>query len=406
MEKERIGIITLYYNNNNYGGLAQAYALYKYLCNQGYEVKLISFAKKPSKQSISERLKKRLNFKNGIKGFVKGIVWLIKWIVNDLVIKKIGKIRLQKFQAKIDIRNNRFAEFRNWIPHTAVYTFSTINEVAEQFDVFISGSDQIWKPSVVQEPFVLSFVPNDKKKISYASSITTSNIGQDKKYCEFMQKHLTGYQAISVREKEAQQELTDILKREVHHVVDPTLLLEREEWENIAAERIVNEKYIFAYFLGNSSEQKKYVEKIAKKCGLAIVNLPFVSGEYNSYDWKFGDFQLYDVGIPEFFSLIKYAEVIFTDSFHAVCFCWIFKRAFYVFDRHVGFDGTKMSSRIDSILQLMQLENRKIDITSQIDFDEKILFESNILKNKIDYSKLFLNKSLSFDEVRNVNSVL
>ena len=115
---------------------------------------------------------------------------------------------------------------------------------------------------------------------------------------------------------------------------------------------------------------------------------------YNNADETFGDIKLFDVGLGEFFSLIKNAECVFTDSFHAVCFSWIFKTRFYVFDRDVGFDGTKMSSRIDSILKLMNLEDRKIDCDSNVDLEQNVNFESEDLCDMITKSRKYLDDAL------------
>lgn len=394
MIKKRVGIITLYHNSNNYGGIAQAYALQKYMENIGCDAKLISFFKQKQKKPMNERLKRRLNAKEGFCGFLKGMIWICKWIVKDVLIKKVHRISLKKYHASMEQRKKRVATFRESIPHTDVYTVDIIKQCVPMFDIFISGSDQIWKPSVIQGPFVLDFVPEDKRKVSYASSVTSINISEDAKYCEFMKTNLKDYYDISVRELATQKELSDILGRNVKLVVDPTLLLSRDEWENVAEKRIIKEHYIFTYFLGDSPIQKKYVERIAQKNNLRIVNLPFASGEYNKYDCKFGDYRLFDVGIPEFFSLIKYADVVFTDSFHAICFSWNFRTKFYVFDRNVGFDGTGMSSRIDSILELMNLKARKIDTSTKIDLAEDICFESETMNKKIEYSKKYIQDFL------------
>lgn len=394
MRKRKVGIITLYYNNNNYGGIAQAYALQKYLENLGCETKLISFSKNKVKKSLRERIKKRLNIKNGVIGFIKGTIWIFRWGVKDIIIKKLNKISFKKYQSDMEKRREAMGRFREIIPHTDVYTIDNIEQCVLLFDIFVSGSDQIWKPGVVQGPFVLDFVPPEKRKVSYASSVTSTNISDDKKYCQFMQANLQDYYDISVREAATQKELSAILGREVKHVVDPTLLLSRDEWECVAGERMIQETYIFAYFLGDSPSQKRYVESIAKNNNLKIVNLPFAAGEYNKSDCRFGDYKLYNVGVPEFFSLIKYAEVVFTDSFHAVCFSWNFKTKFFVFDRNVGFDGTNMSSRIESILDMMNLKNRKIDVSDCIDLFEEIIFQSEDLDEKISYSKQYIQNFL------------
>ena len=393
MSRKRIGITTLYHNSENYGGLAQAYGLYKYLDNLGYDVKIIDYVPYKKAKSLKERIAKRINFNNGFLSFLKGIGWTIRWLWNDIVIKNINRKKYKAYSSNILLRKNAFSNFRDAIPHTKLVDKESIFQINNDFDVFISGSDQIWKPSVVQDAYVLKFAEG-KTKFSYSSSITTTNICDDEVYFAYMKQALSDFKAVSVREEASRDELQEIIGRPVEWVVDPTILLPRENWEELCSEPVVKEKYIFAYFLGKGSKQKEKVERIAKENNLVIVNLPFVAGEYNKADETFGDIKLFDVGLGEFFSLIKNAECVFTDSFHAVCFSWIFKTRFYVFDRDVGFDGTKMSSRIDSILKLMNLEDRKIDCDSNVDLEQNVNFESEDLCDMITKSRKYLDDAL------------
>lgn len=393
MSRKRIGITTLYHNSENYGGLAQAYGLYKYLDNLGYDVKIIDYVPYKKAKSLKERIAKRINFNNGFLSFLKGIGWTIRWLWNDIVIKKFNRKKYKAYSSNILLRKNALANFRDAISHTKLVDKESIFQINNDFDVFISGSDQIWKPSVVQDAYVLKFAEG-KTKFSYSSSITTTNICDDEVYSAYMKQALSDFKAVSVREEASRDELQKIIGRPVEWVVDPTILLPRENWEELCSEPIVKEKYIFAYFLGKGSKQKEKVERIAKDNNLVIVNLPFVAGEYNKADETFGDIKLFDVGLGEFFSLIKNAECVFTDSFHAVCFSWIFKTRFYVFDRDVGFDGTKMSSRIDSILKLMNLEDRKIDCDSNVYLEQNVNFESEDLCDMITKSRKYLDDAL------------
>ena len=105
------------------------------------------------------------------------------------------------------------------------------------------------------------------------------------------------------------------------HVLDPTLLVDRESWHELAGKRRINGKYIFCYMLGDDRNQRKQIKEFAKKNGLKLVTLPHIVNssafQFKTQDWHFGDVQLYDVGIPEFLSLIQHAEIVVTDSFHA-----------------------------------------------------------------------------------------
>lgn len=391
----RIAILTLYNNNNNYGGMAQAYALCKYLNDNGFDTEIINYKKqKGFSGSFKDRLDAQVN-STGIKAIIQKGNYIVSWLFHKRAVA-LNRKKIKEYSNKLEIRKLKFQEFRDSIPHSKEYTAETIVDSLEKYDVFISGSDQIWKPGVIQDAYVLKFVPDNKKKISYATSIAISGIQKRAWFSRYLLENLSDYSAISVRECETAQELHHILKRNVSWVVDPTLLLDKSEWNRLVADRIVNEKYLFAYFLGKSEKQRKFVTEFARNNDLKIVNIPFAGGEYVEADQKFGDYRLFDIGIPEFFSLIKYAEIVFTDSFHAVCFSRVFEKNFYVMDRKVQSNGDKMNSRIESILQIMGLPDRLIcEDTSNCLQDEidYIQVEENLLPY-IENSKQFLRESL------------
>lgn len=391
----KIAILTLYNNNNNYGGLAQAYALCKYLNASGVDAEILNYKKqKGLSGSFKDRLDAQVN-STGIRAIIQKGSYIASWLFNKRV-AALNKKRIKKYHNELEIRKLKFQEFRDRIPHSKEYTIETIADSLEKYDIFISGSDQIWKPGVIQDAFVLRFVPDNKKKVSYATSIAISGIQKRAWFSRYLQENLSDYNAISVRECETAQELQHILKRDVSWVVDPTLLLDKSEWNHLVAERVVNEKYLFAYFLGKSEKQRKFVTDFAKNNGLKIVNLPFAAGEYVEADQKFGDYRLFDIGIPEFFSLIKYAEIVFTDSFHAVCFSRVFEKNFYVMDRKVQSNGDKMNSRIESILQIMGLPDRMVceDAPNCLQDEIDYIQVEKHLSPYIERSKQFLRDAL------------
>lgn len=387
---KKAGIITLYYKNDNYGGIAQGYALQQYINTLGIDSELISYQRTPAKiLSKGEELKKL-----GVKGFVS--------LKADCFFKKT-KVKLKNKNArkkyglslkdKLQQRKDAFEVSREEVPHSPVYTEDNIINCSDRYDYFISGSDQIWKPGVLQPPYIFTFLPENKVRFSYASSITTLN--NDKEYDEKMKNALEKYKWISVREESGQKYLEKLLNRNVDLVVDPTFLLSKEQWEEYITERQIKEKYVFTYFLGQSTKQRKIVEKYAKENNLKIVSLPHVEGKIYACDINFGDIQLYDVNVRQFLSLIKYAEVVFTDSFHAGVFSNIFETQYWIFEREVFSKKVSMNSRLDTLLALLGEEDRKVreytDIhNNNIDF-ENAKAKLNV---EIDKSKELLKKAL------------
>lgn len=403
MSQKRIGIITLYYNNNNYGGLAQAYALCNYLSGLGYSAKQLSFHKAAGLSgSLKDRIIIHMDGKGG-KGIMQGGNWLVKRLFDEIVLKKYNRYHLNKYAGKLNIRKQAFVSFRERIPHSKIYDSTTIAECVKDYDCFICGSDQVWKPGVIQDAFVLKFVPEGKKKISYAASIAIQGIEKRKWFCSYLKSNLDTFHSISVREKGTQKELETVIEKEVDLVVDPTLLLSKEEWNKNADKRIIEERYIFTYFLGSSKTQREFVQRIAQQNKYKIAALPFAGGKYIKSDEGFGDYRFFDIGIPGFLSLVKYADIVITDSFHAICFSYIFEREFYVLERKEKSKSDKMNSRIESILQMMGINERFIcemtDISVIPGIDYSVVNEN--MAGYISYSKAFLDKALesSKDEI-------
>lgn len=355
---KRVGIITHYYDSLNYGGNLQAYALTQFLIEHGYAAEQISFVFKKNPDtlptlSLSSFRKKLLQ--KGIRGCYRALrsrTW--------------GKISRRRFIMKRDAadradnvterRKKAFALFSNdMIAHSErVYTPQTVVECVKDYDAFITGSDQVWNFRMYFKAFYLDFVPSDKIKLSYAASVASPMLTHDQKMA--VQKSLADYKAVSLREKNALAMMTPLCQTEPVHVLDPTLLFQRQDWEKVCSERVVAEDYVFCYFLGNNQAARRAAERYAAKRGLKTVYIAFASGDYNPTDDEGrGDLRLVDVSPQDFISLVKYADRIFTDSFHAVVFSYLFEKQFYVFNRS---KAGEMSTRITDITALFGASER------------------------------------------------
>lgn len=390
---KKIGIITLYYNNDNYGGIAQAYALNKYIENLGYDSEVISYKRTPVHiPGVRERIKK--------EGLFSVICSKMEMLPEKLILKISTKYVVKKYgsdlEKKISQRKDAFKRSRELVRHSKVYTEDTIQNCIGAYDCYVSGSDQIWKPGVLQSPYVFEFLPDEYKRISYASSITVTDYPSQ--YGDYMKKNLAHYMWISVRENSAKTYLENLLHRSVDVVVDPTMLLDKNEWEKITGERVIKEHYLFAYLLGEDHKQRKQITQYAKERNIKIVTLPHVEGKVRAADIGFGDRQLYDIDLSAFLSLIKYADCVCTDSFHAVVFSNIFETDFFVFERVILSKKANMNSRLDTLLDMLGEKNKMI-------YKNKAITNANLqptdfidakerLREKVDQSKLLLNKAL------------
>lgn len=331
---KKIGIITHYYKSRNYGGNLQAYALCRFLSGEGFQAEQISYhmstmlASPPPK--VTSRLKKLLQPKK----------------VLDFVTRRVaGRLLRGRFDARY-ATIDRFN--RQQIPHSeTVYTAQTIDG-CDGYDAYITGSDQVW--NIQYEPaFYLRFVPSGRPRISYGASLGRASITA--KQGTRFREDLADFAAVSVREGDAARLLRPLVPVPVQQVLDPTLLLTREQWDEVCSARLVEGRYLFAYFLGDSTAQRKAAKAFAQRRGLSIVTLPYLEDVFRICDFSFGDRKLYAVSPADFISLIKHADYIFTDSFHGAVFSSLYGKEYYVFQR-AGHPG--MASRIYSLTALFK----------------------------------------------------
>lgn len=347
----KIGIITHYYKSINYGGNLQAYALLEYIKKLNLDAEQISYVRKS----------------NSLKHYVWKTIRTLKNYRNFVIWSNLKK------------RRNSILKFNlGMIKHSELFTDKTIKNANSKYDVFITGSDQVWHPSAVCPAYLLDFADKGKAKISYAASLAVDNIPEEK--IGMYKNSLKDFNAISVREKNAVDIINNLTEALVECTLDPTLLLSRKDWDKVSEEKNIPEKYIFTYFLGDSENHRNIAKEYAEKNNLRIVTLPYLTGNFRESDKKFGDYRLFDVSPGQFISLVKNAECIFTDSFHATVFSIIYNKEFFVFERSFK---TSMGSRLNTLTDMFDVKDRFLNTKDMcvIDYVE--------LVKPIDYSKEF-----------------
>ncbi|MGN8804181.1 MULTISPECIES: polysaccharide pyruvyl transferase family protein [unclassified Blautia] len=358
---KNIGILTHYNNSTNYGGLLQAYALCYYLNSQGYQAEQICYV-------LGDNSKKCVGIKSKFKKFL-----------SDVALKE-RKLLFDYF------RNNQ-------IVHSNVsYTDDTLHMLNNEYRAFIVGSDQVWNSDYFHKGFFLDFADKDKLKISYAASISKTKI--DKEHIDFYKKNIETFNYISVREESAKSLLKSFVNSNIETVLDPTFLLSTSQWEEIISPPIIKSKYIFYYELTHNELNRNVVAEYAKRSGLKIVTIPHVLMEFNVRDYFDRTTKVNKVGPSEFLSLIKNADYVFTDSYHACVFSGLFHTQFFVFGRE---GHSEMNTRIIDITKLFGCENHYIENTTIDDIisRKEIDYSSIDLTDKIQLSKSFLEKALS-----------
>ena len=335
---KKVGIITHYYNSLNYGGNLQSYALCKYLEAKGCDAEQICY-----ELQTQDYKKSRL-----VWSIVRKIIVFLK--------RKMKRFLYRKDIVFLEnIRKNSFRKFnKEMIPHSEkVYSSKNINECIENYDVFITGSDQVWNYNCYNKAFFLDFVPDTKVKVSYAASIGSNTLDEEQK--NIFVNSLQSYNAISVREYNAVELLKDLTDKEIEVVLDPTLLLSAEDWGEVCEPPVIYDKYVFTYFLGQNNAAVDIAIEYATELNLKLINIPYAKGGWEKNERRFGDIELLDATPEQFLSLIKYAEYVFTDSYHASVFSLIFQKQFFVFNRDAK---GSMNSRILSLVDMFELKER------------------------------------------------
>jgi len=361
----KVGIISHYYKSENFGGLLQAFALQKYIESNGLSCKQICYKKQFS-----------LTVRSKIKELLKKVV---RFLLNLFHLKSFVSYSFKKKKIK---------KFRDCIPHTKrVFKIKNLFKANNDFDVFVTGSDQVWSPSVIDDAYLLNFTK--KIRISYAASVAASSLNH--KELLYLSDSLQEYKAISVRERTSIDFIPANLKPKL--VLDPVFLLRDKEWCSVASNRMVKSNYLLCYFLGFDPKNINLIKMFAKENKLKIVNICYSEGFYKKVDFSFADLNLINLSPNDFLSLIKNSDIVFTDSFHAIAFSYIFKKQFYVFNRK---SKTDMSSRIKDLLVTLNLENRFVDKSiERCQINYKNLSVEKIEKMRFD-SMRFLNEGIGY----------
>lgn len=391
---KKIGIITLLYKNFNYGGLLQAYATKKILQNTKKIANHIAIDQVYNKKTIKEKLKVK-----GTNGIIKSLLFHIKNSLKKLTFQEKRRLKNQiKNEQNLSIRRTKFNDFMETIEYEGPYDSLSIKDSLKNYDIFLTGSDQVWNPDWHKDAYYLDFVPDDIPKISYAASIGKNQL--TKEQLDYAIPKIKRLDYISVREQEAKELLDPYIDKEIKVVLDPTLLLSQRDWNAVAVTPTIEDAYIFVYLLGNKKEHRTKIKQIAEILNLKIVFLPHIHFQYELADEDFADIDLYDVGPAEFVGLIKNAQIVITDSFHGCVFSIIYHKNFWALKRHKDTEKGNMNSRLYTLFSNLGLKERLLD-------DEQRLTKEQLLSG-IDYEavdeKLEILRKDSMDFLENALS--
>lgn len=354
--KKKIAVITVHDFNGNFGSTIQACSLCEYLNELGHEPFLINYI--PESLSGFPRIRKKLL---------------------DL--------------AKYPLRASRFIRFRRyWKPRISLsQRYSTFNELKAhppQADIYMVGSDQVWNnfyPCGKDGAYYLEFI-DSSEKYAYSASLGSLFPPED---LENLQRKLTGFKRISVRERASSEQLKSVgVKAE--YTLDPIFLYDRTHYLQNCPPLPKNfGNYLLVYGIYDTSDNDmlfKMAQRYANKHGLKTIGVGYCTRHYPY------DHHLYTPGPHDFIRLIQEADFVLTHSFHGIAFSILLNTRFGCLEPTVS------SLRIRNILETAGLESRMVSSMAEMEhFEASIDF--SLVNQKIEtmrqYSRNYLQEILA-----------
>lgn len=327
-----IAIITIY-DEYNFGNRLQNFAVHKCLRKLGFDVESIS-------------VKCIRNKKDVIKGFIPNVY-------KSYIHKMYACCEIFCGEKRLKYRRlYNFEKFtRRYMPtiHVKTYDGKLSKNISEKYDFFVAGGDQVWNPNFFsfwqyENMFLMFTLP--EKKLCFAPSIGVSEIPDEwkEKYAECLKT----FPEINVRERRGAEIIEELTGKKAEVFIDPTLMLTKEEWEEVSSKSVgQGKKYILEYFLGNSDEKDEEILGKYAIDGIERINILDINNP-----------ESYASGPAEFIDLIKNAELVYTDSFHACVFSIIFDTPFIIKRRDDNL--IDMFSRIETLFELFEIDKQCI----------------------------------------------
>ncbi|MCM1500290.1 MAG: polysaccharide pyruvyl transferase family protein [Clostridium sp.] len=301
---KKIKILTIHFGVNH-GSVLQAYALSKYLSNNGFDAKIIDYI--PKRYSLWTNLEKK-------KGQYPVFILIAYYLI--LCLRLYPKRYMFRHFCK-----------KNLMLTNCIKGADGLKDISDDGDVFVAGSDQVWNEDyngTDDFSYYFDFLPDCKKRVAYAASFGKSELFPEK-YGKIVINYLRKFDAIGVREIDGVNKLAHY-GIEAVHVTDPTMLLNKEEWRDFSKtsiyRRLRNKPYILVYVMDGIYEKLLDLAKMIKKrYGYMIIVLAF----YRIADPSI-DKMLHWADPKDFVALVDGAECVVTNSFHGTAFSIIFEK--------------------------------------------------------------------------------
>lgn len=339
---KKVGIMTIF-RTGNYGATLQAYATQQAINENGFaHAQIINYCCDGVKQKIDRRFLKKAGLFRTLVACVERIYYYP---------------RMKKVLSFVD----------SFVPGHEL-TRQELEDLNDQYDIFLSGSDQIWNPQIQQGDlsYLLDFVTDSHKKRSYASSFGVQQIPQE--YQQTYKQLLSEFHRITVREEQGVALCARLLDKPADLVLDPALLLTPAQWEAKLSPSQKKGDYVFAYQMAHSPMIARIVSAASVFCKERAIFVPFpIMGfckckpvlNFSSFEWL---------------QAIRDSAFVVTDSFHAAVFSIIFRKPFY----YVITSETIKNrlSRLETLLGTLGLQDRLVEDPAQCDFTQQIDYDA------------------------------
>lgn len=342
VKKKTLGILT-FNRALNYGAVLQTLALKDVCESLGYEVYTVNYMKDTPEEapSLFRNFLAAPNKKRAVFKLVRGAM------------SYIGDYR----------RWRAFSIFRrNYLNESIVCT--SAEEVASlEYDVYISGSDQIWNYNITGsqfDPVYFGQIPGAARCMVYAASAqdTPFPLNKEQEFAAILERTNV---PVSIREEKLAKYAAKLTGTQHPVVLDPTLLAGRDFLDKLPATNAPKEPYILIYQIDANPASDVSVAALEKRFGCKVYTMTVP--RLGSIHGRKGE-----AGPEEFLTLLKNARFLVTNSFHGIALSLLLEKDFFVYD-----NGGVMT-RIDSLLEAVGLNDRKIKLVADIDPDDKITY--------------------------------
>lgn len=359
----KIAIITYWQSDENYGEALQGFASQRYFRDKGHDAFLIKYVDTPSQEESTPLLRKLISYEHW-HFFLKGIfsrfhdAWINRYVQNHLVSRKF-----EDFKAK------------NMMMTEQTYSLETLRSCPPEADLLITGSDMVWGGLGSKPAYFLDFGKPVVLRISLAASFGHKLDEVSPKNAGKMKGYLAKFSMISVREDEGMKICKSLGFENVQMCCDPTLLLDRDSYESIAAPIDASREIeAFIYYIGSNEAcltDRKLVETLTE-AGIPY-SFSCCQGCVNRIPKVFPS-------IEEWIARIRDSKYVITNSFHGIIFSLVFEKQFVV----LSLKEKGLNTRVESILQALGLEDRLCCNVQDLHRILSLSIDYNVVSPKVD----------------------